>query len=113
MTFKVSVVVDLVHQQPQNYRHFPYTTLFRSPAPPPGLRGGSGLRCAAFMLLEYGGSPRLLPGWPTRFAPDRVARRYGKSTRMNSSHTVISSVVICLKKIKMLVMRLNYSISTR
>src|SRR5438132_9026225 len=68
---------------------FPYTTLFRSrqhlsgrdrgrPPPPPGHRRRRGLR--------------------------RARRRLGdrKSTRLNSSHTVISYAVFCLKKKKKL-----------
>src|SRR5438132_6464192 len=73
---------------------FPYTTLFRSPAPaqsrdqpvlgqriqrPAGIRARRGLR------LHH----QPLPG-----AADR------KSTRLNSSHTVISYAVFCLKKKK-------------
>src|SRR5947207_9595339 len=55
---------------------FPYTTLFRSgPHAPAGPRRGGGRRHAR-----------------QRHLPDR------KSTRLNSSHTVISYAVFCLKK---------------
>src|SRR5436190_10552811 len=63
---------------------FPYTTLFRSRAPraPPSRSRGPTLRR----------TPR--PGWPY----GRRHRRDRKSTRLNSSHTVISYAVFCLKK---------------
>src|SRR5438034_3178382 len=80
---------------------FPYTTLFRSPAELPldlGERGLQGLlpvtglaarpvaACHGYSRRDHG----LLVG-PTL---DR------KSTRLNSSHTVISYAVFCLKKKK-------------
>src|SRR5438034_6830680 len=55
---------------------FPYTTLFRSPR-----------------------SPDLSPGCATGKFPGRTAQDR-KSTRLNSSHTVISYAVFCLKKKK-------------
>src|SRR5258708_8719586 len=67
---------------------FPYTTLFRSPLSPSS---------------RHGGAPRLPPGrcahrgtYGPRCAhlPDR------KSTRLNSSHQIISYAVFCLKKKK-------------
>src|SRR5436190_8818588 len=63
-------------RRPPRSTLFPYTTLFRSgPAAPPA-------RCL----------PRLHP----RGCQCRPADR--KSTRLNSSHTVISYAVFCLKK---------------
>src|SRR5215204_873570 len=62
-------------RRPPRSTLFPYTTLFRSP------RAGSG-------------PPRRACG---RRAPPRGDR---KSTRLNSSHTVISYAVFCLKKKK-------------
>src|SRR5882672_11525690 len=59
---------------------FPYTTLFRSPC--------------FLRWRESGGSRRR---WP-RAAPRGRASRDRKSTRLNSSHTVISYAVVCLKK---------------
>src|SRR5436190_8670018 len=72
----------LMIRRPPRSTLFPYTTLFRSrepPAPQDALRGrgASGPR--------GGRRPR---------GPDR------KSTRLNSSHTVISYAVFCLKKKK-------------
>src|SRR5215204_6690670 len=66
----------LMIRRPPRSTLFPYTTLFRSRAAP---RAGAHRRCAR----------------PTpRSARDR------KSTRLNSSHTVISYAVFCLKKKK-------------
>src|SRR5437588_5592302 len=65
-------------RRPPRSTLFPYTTLFRS------------RRC--------GGRRR-----PNRRGGDRGRRRDGldrKSTRLNSSHTVISYAVFCLKKKK-------------
>src|SRR5215204_7026073 len=71
----VSFFFFLMIRRPPRSTLFPYTTLFRPhgrPTTPPCAPG----RC-----------------WPTRPA-DR------KSTRLNSSHTVISYAVFCLKKKK-------------
>src|SRR5438034_5344598 len=71
---------------------FPYTTLFRSrgpvvqPHPDPAARAGAGLR------READPGDRILVG----AGEDR------KSTRLNSSHTVISYAVFCLKKKKII-----------
>src|SRR5947207_11649438 len=65
-------------RRPPRSTLFPYTTLFRSPVAPAQSPGGTPLPC------------------PSR------RRRSGdrKSTRLNSSHTVISYAVFCLKKKK-------------
>src|SRR5438034_3094003 len=74
---------------------FPYTTLFRSFS-----RGRSACDGCA------GGSDdtpfRAARPRPPRAAPrpDARGRRDRKSTRLNSSHTVISYAVFCLKKKK-------------
>src|SRR5215204_7099128 len=65
----------LMIRRPPRSTLFPYTTLFRSHR------------------------PSLLPGQP-RLPPPRSGRRDRKSTRLNSSHTVISYAVFCLKKKK-------------
>src|SRR5260221_4546396 len=72
-------------RRPPRSTLFPYTTLFRS-AHDAGGRAVDGAR------------PRAL-----RLGRDRVGSRPGrdldrKSTRLNSSHTVISYAVFCLKK---------------
>src|SRR2546426_1659949 len=73
-------------RRPPRSTLFPYTTLFRSPLehrPRPGRRGGR-LR----LVGEGAEAVRL------RRLRDR------KSTRLNSSHLVISYAVFCLKKKK-------------
>src|SRR5476649_2967495 len=64
----------LMIRRPPRSTLFPYTTLFRSSA-------GTGTTC-----------------WYDGIGPVRGADR--KSTRLNSSHTVISYAVFCLKKKK-------------
>src|SRR2546426_8920169 len=85
-------------RRPPRSTLFPYTTLFRSRA---GARseGNDGLRYGAFRgVSEYcraRGHGRLGGGAGVPLAPqDR------KSTRLNSSHLVISYAVFCLKKKK-------------
>src|SRR2546426_3823617 len=94
-------------RRPPRSTLFPYTTLFRSPRRD---RAGSG----AAARRAVGGRCRRSGTWPvdrsTR-APrsSRVSRnvrrlappcRDRKSTRLNSSHLVISYAVFCLKKKK-------------
>src|SRR5256885_10003524 len=88
-------------RRPPRSTLFPYTTLFRS-----------GLMCAARtgeremlrLLLEKGADTRtrddygrtaLIYATSQSQSPDMVDR---KSTRLNSSHLVISYAVFCLKK---------------
>src|SRR5947207_5924648 len=83
----------LMIRRPPRSTLFPYTTLFRSrevpadPGPDPGGRRHSG-RGADDASRPRGRDPSSAP------RPDR------KSTRLNSSHTVISYAVFCLKKKK-------------
>src|SRR5438034_4908494 len=76
----------LMIRRPPRSTLFPYTTLFRSARPPrrPGRHVGSGSQVRSRVLR-----PRQ-PGH----------HRDRKSTRLNSSHTVISYAVFCLKKKK-------------
>src|SRR5256885_3591531 len=94
-------------RRPPRSTLFPYTTLFRSPALPDGVPlhlsqlGGSGLPVTAGVRLRpvprRGAHHDALAAPGTR--PDgRTADR--KSTRLNSSHLVISYAVFCLKKKK-------------
>src|SRR5438034_4889898 len=94
-------------RRPPGSTLFPYTTLFRSSAflvgqgpcllgdaflvsgPVPFLLGGVPLCRGALLLLQ-----RVIPLGLQPEQPDR------KSTRLNSSHTVISYAVFCLKKKK-------------
>src|SRR5256885_8871122 len=75
-------------RRPPRSTLFPYTTLFRSLA----------RRLAADLGLGLGGGgPRSCTGTGGPSAPARGDR---KSTRLNSSHLVISYAVFCLKKKK-------------
>src|SRR5436190_10753477 len=70
---------------------FPYTTLFRSP-------GGQHLLVNVGLVLllhEQDGQVRLLV---LGGALEDLGHQDRKSTRLNSSHTVISYAVFCLKK---------------
>src|SRR5256885_12565040 len=75
-------------RRPPRSTLFPYTTLFRSIRPPVGARGER-LDLVALEFLGY------VPADPDR-----------KSTRLNSSHLVISYAVFCLKKKKKIRMEL-------
>src|SRR2546426_9030276 len=79
-------------RRPPRSTLFPYTTLFRSPFPrSPDLAGH--LNAYAFDKLGVTGSSPVPPiEKPWKTAIDR------KSTRLNSSHLVISYAVFCLKK---------------
>src|SRR5260221_3445315 len=70
-------------RRPPRSTLFPYTTLFRS-------HDGSAHRARQSPLA----SRHVYPGGGRRAVIDR------KSTRLNSSHTVISYAVFCLKKKK-------------
>src|SRR5258708_12125756 len=72
----------LMIRRPPRSTLFPYTTLFRSP------RGGGRARPARAGLRRRG--PRA----------HGQARGDRKSTRLNSSHQIISYAVFCLKKKK-------------
>src|SRR5438034_8740499 len=72
-------------RRPPRSTLFPYTTLFRS-TPVGRLLGGR--LCCPRSSRRPGGPGPLRP----ELFPDR------KSTRLNSSHTVISYAVFCLKK---------------
>src|SRR2546426_4772565 len=79
----------LMIRRPPRSTLFPYTTLFRSHGRPDRPRGWRGLRSDE-------GRPRVddarLGGGV------QSQRRDRKSTRLNSSHLVISYAVFCLKK---------------
>src|SRR5260221_6132696 len=80
-------------RRPPRSTLFPYTTLFRSRAGAALARRGGAARGAAAPLAIGG-----------RTVPQRAHRPGGtvdrKSTRLNSSHTVISYAGFCLKKKK-------------
>src|SRR5256885_12509124 len=77
-------------RRPPRSTLFPYTTLFRSPVPqcsPAGTGPESHKLCAH-------------PAHPPTALPPYLLDR--KSTRLNSSHLVISYAVFCLKKKKII-----------
>src|SRR5438132_10888799 len=80
---------------------FPYTTLFRSVRPAAVL--GPERRDRLHLQLAERGALR--PGYHVdehQHPADRAGSEDRKSTRLNSSHTVISYAVFCLKKKKYL-----------
>src|SRR5438132_8271792 len=90
-------------RRPPRSTLFPYTTLFRSLVPEARHLGrrarGGGLLHDVRRSGRVGGRPRPRIGRRHAAAgPDRLRDR--KSTRLNSSHTVISYAVFCLKKKK-------------
>src|SRR5256885_8640945 len=79
-------------RRPPRSTLFPYTTLFRSPSI------GMGVLCAllpALLMLVHALAEVLLPKDSGLLHADR------KSTRLNSSHLVLSYAVFCLKKKKL------------
>src|SRR5438034_9237143 len=91
-----SLFFFLIIRRPPRSTLFPYTTLFRSheEVQPPGRRA----RLLPWRW-QWEGSGTDRSRWPPR---RRRESRLGdrKSTRLNSSHTVISYAVFCLKKKK-------------
>src|SRR5438034_7004664 len=91
-------------RRPPRSTLFPYTTLFRSRARGAAGGGAVSLRRRA----EHGTLRRGRGGDAARFGAHPLERLAGalrlardrKSTRLNSSHTVISYAVFCLKKKK-------------
>src|SRR5258708_39283305 len=84
---KISCFFFLMIRRPPRSTLFPYTTLFRSPAADFHPRDGPGSRRKVeHVSLEYLHLPR--------------GSRDRKSTRLNSSHQIISYAVFCLKKKK-------------
>src|SRR5438034_7152507 len=94
-------------RRPPRSTLFPYTTLFRSPSRSPA-NGDGGGSADVTARLEVKPAPdgtvRLVvyaPGAATvELAGDFTDWQDRKSTRLNSSHTVISYAVFCLKKKK-------------
>src|SRR5256885_10203009 len=101
-----SLFFFLMIRRPPRSTLFPYTTLFRSRAaaaqlhPGPADRGVTGahpLPQEADRAPRFGG-PAAVESARGRRHQDRLGDR--KSTRLNSSHLVISYAVFCLKKKK-------------
>src|SRR5256885_7052823 len=88
-------------RRPPRSTLFPYTTLFRS------VRGSTTGRPIMVLLDLLGRRWVLRIVWELRDEPrrfrelqDSIGARDRKSTRLNSSHLVISYAVFCLKKKK-------------
>src|SRR2546426_6861262 len=84
-------------RRPPRSTLFPYTTLFRSVSPTSSGRGGRCRDDRDEVRRHVGRRGRALPD---RDPPGRRANGDRKSTRLNSSHLVISYAVFCLKKKK-------------
>src|SRR5256885_9236395 len=93
-------------RRPPRSTLFPYTTLFRSVGP-----AASPIDVASAQhqlgrlhsnFPDVAGTPPSLANFPVtpRAAPSSHSRADRKSTRLNSSHLVISYAVFCLKKKK-------------
>src|SRR5438034_8626556 len=99
-------------RRPPRSTLFPYTTLFRSVIFgllniinfTHGAQYMLGAFCAYFLLNRLG----VGYWWSLLVAPLAVGALDRKSTRLNSSHTVISYAVFCLKKKMLLVPDLAY-----
>src|SRR5438067_5714277 len=87
-------------RRPPRSTLFPYTTLFRSPCPPPAraVESDDGFRRSG---QAAGSGPE--PGGREGGRGDR------KSTRLNSSHVSISYAVFCLKKKKNIAVGSKYA----
>src|SRR5256885_11832268 len=83
-------------RRPPRSTLFPYTTLFRSV--PGGATGGDALDAREVHPRRDLGSRRPRRRGAARGRDRRSPRQDRKSTRLNSSHLVISYAVFCLKK---------------
>src|SRR5207244_12391679 len=89
---------------PTTPTHFPYTTLFRSGNA--SISTFNPTASAVFGLTPGPTPPSLAPSiacWRCRVPPHQAiegAKLDRKSTRLNSSHQIISYAVFCLKKKK-------------
>src|SRR5256885_8046725 len=90
-------------RRPPRSTLFPYTTLFRSRA------RHSHVRRLLAGCDRHGVSGRRRPARGHRRAPSRGLLGDRKSTRLNSSHLVISYAVFCLKKKKIIRITLRTS----
>src|SRR2546426_7970540 len=84
----------LMIRRPPRSTLFPYTTLFRSFVGLSGESGSSGACSTCLGQLNLMANPPTFQPAPQPQVTDR------KSTRLNSSHLVISYAVFCLKKKK-------------
>src|SRR5256885_8089022 len=90
-------------RRPPRSTLFPYTTLFRSAVLHLYVRPGRGRRALPHDRREGAGDHQGVAGL------DVGTRRDRKSTRLNSSHLVISYAVFCLKKKNLIITSANIS----
>src|SRR2546426_8487727 len=93
-TTAASFFFFLMIRRPPRSTLFPYTTLFRSGLVREHLRGGERFR-RGDRALQIASAGDVVGG---RGGRQRRAQQDRKSTRLNSSHLVISYAVFCLKK---------------
>src|SRR5438552_5302637 len=90
-----------MNRRPPRSTLFPYTTLFRSRVGGDGpARAGVALATGAAESGESSAHPCGAGNAGTRLTRGRHACPDRKSTRLNSSHQIISYAVFCLKKKK-------------
>src|SRR2546426_3288522 len=89
-------------RRPPRSTLFPYTTLFRSPRPPAEARVllRHAARWASLRAIAHDLDDVAVDGELAVERPAELASQDRKSTRLNSSHLVISYAVFCLKKKK-------------
>src|SRR5260370_14091648 len=87
-------------RRPPRSTLFPYTTLFRSSASTAGVARGILMSDSRFPLSSKKDPRRRLVEDCFRRGAGYAAEADRKSTRLNSSHTLISYAVFCLKKKK-------------
>src|SRR5260221_8986384 len=89
-------------RRPPRSTLFPYTTLFRSASPgrPAEVRGEVNRDLELWQDGWHVVYDEFREGRPFRLRMSRENMEDRKSTRLNSSHTVISYAVFCLKKKK-------------
>src|SRR5438034_3250867 len=105
--------ISLIIRRPPRSTLFPYTTLFRSHQRDENGPPRDAPREVAELHLEELGRDPL--GRHQRHGDELGARSHAdrKSTRLNSSHTVISYAVFCLKKKKKNKTTISADITTR
>src|SRR5947208_12502796 len=93
-------------RRPPRSTLFPYTTLFRSLAYASSYSAGS---AGTITTMPVGGTPFYTAAIFDTGSQANIDR---KSTRLNSSHQIISYAVFCLKKKKMNRLQLDVLIKT-
>src|SRR5258708_12534287 len=81
-------------RRPPRSTLFPYTTLFRSAVP------SVGTASKQFLMTFSSATRTYSPSVKTEITGSRGQTTDRKSTRLNSSHQIISYAVFCLKKKK-------------